>query len=58
MALQQEKGGPVFPFEIPQRNIIYWRQTYYDLENGIFGECRRLEFSRYRNLVMRKPPPA
>lgn len=56
VALQLEKVGQVRQYEIRERNISYWRQMYYDLENGVFGEYKRLEFSRYRNLVMRKPP--
>jgi hypothetical protein len=56
VTLQLEKGGMVRLFEIHERNIMYWRQMYYDLENGVFGEYRRLEFSRYRNLVMRLSP--
>jgi hypothetical protein len=55
VTLQLEKGGQVKLFEIRERNIAYWRQMYYDLENAVFGEYRRLEFSRYRNLVMRIP---
>jgi hypothetical protein len=55
VTLQLEKGGQVRLYEIRERNITYWRQMYYDLENAVFGEYRRLEFSRYRNLVMRRP---
>jgi hypothetical protein len=55
VTLQVEKGGQTRFYEIRERNIVYWRQMYYDLENGVFGEYRRLEFARYRNLVMRIP---
>jgi len=53
--LQLEKGGIARLYEIRERDILYWRQMYYDLENAVFGEYRRLEFARYRNLVMRIP---
>ena len=53
VALQQDKGGEVRLYEIRERNITYWRQMYYDLENSVFGEYRRMQFSRYRSLVMR-----
>lgn len=55
VTLQVEKGVQTKLNEIRERNIVYWRQMYYDLENGVFGEYRRLEFAKYRNLVTRRP---
>jgi hypothetical protein len=55
LTLHLEKGGDVKIYEIRERNITHWRQMYYDLESGVLGEYRRLEFSKYRNVVMRIP---
>lgn len=55
VTLHIQKSAQAKLNEIKERNIVYWRQMYYDLENGVFGEYRRLEFGKYRNLVIRKP---
>ncbi len=54
VTMQLEKSGQVRIYPIAERNITYWRQMYYDLENGVFGDYSRIEFEKYRNLIVRR----
>ncbi len=53
VTLHLDKGGQTKLSEIRERNIGYWRQMYYELENGVLGVYRRLEFANYLNLIVR-----
>ena len=60
--LQLVEPGVSRPFEIRPHDIGYWRQMYYDLENGKFdligngvsNSSERLNFSDYRKMLMNK----